>query len=301
MSTWVFSPSVRRAAQIPAHLWKRTAQPPSFRDHEERVFPLVVACASDLLRAPGWRPPAELVGLDTKYLILADVPTPALTRVPSVFDLRRPEHRMHVTPDALSVRRLLTAQFRDVPVEGIVDAYLLNGDLVLLLGDVSIRTIPLARVAPLKGMSRDRLAAFEIDEDGSFLFWPAADLHLGVSQLLQAVDPLYLADVETARLRASKAIGAEIARMRKSHRLAQNAIAGLSERHVRRIELGVSRLTADTARDFAAAFQVDLREFLRQMASAASHDHPLPPEQASPAAEPVGRSRRRQSHAIGRS
>lgn len=270
MSTWTFSPSVRRAAQIPATLWRRTAQPPSFRDHEERVFPLVVACASDLLKAPGWRPPPELVGLDTRYLILADVPTPALTRVPSVFDLRRPEHRMHVTTDRLAVRRLLTAQFRDVPVEGIVDAYVLNRDLVVLLGDVSLRAIPVARVAPLKGMGRGDLAAFEIDEDGSFLFWPAADLHLGVSQLLQAVDPSYLADIETRRLPASVAVGEEIARLRQAHGLAQSEIAGVSERHVRRIERGVSRLTGDSARQFANALGMELGEFLRHVASAAA-------------------------------
>ena len=59
---------------------------------------------------------------------------------------------MHVTPEAQAVRRLLIAQHRDAPTEGIVDAYLLERTLVLLLGDFSIRAFPIAKVPSLCDM-----------------------------------------------------------------------------------------------------------------------------------------------------
>lgn len=270
MSVWLFSPSVRRAAGVPARLWRKTEDPASFRDHEDLEFPLVVACASDILGERGWRPSAEAVSVDTRYLILADVPVPALARLISVFDVRRPDQRMHMTDDPRSIVRLLISQFRDVPLEGIVDAYLFAGDLVLLLGDLSKRSFPIERIPALTELDRDALGEFEIDDDGSFLYWAAVDLHLGVSQLLQAVDPASLADIEIRRFPASLAIGQLIAEMREQHGLRQRDVPGLSERQVRRIEQGVSRLTSDAASKFAALFGLGMDAFLARLSAAAS-------------------------------
>ncbi|MQA91673.1 MAG: hypothetical protein GEU90_15855 [Gemmatimonas sp.] len=63
-------------------------------------------------------------------------------------------------------------------------------------------------VPSLREMDREERGCFELDEDGSFLDWSAADLHLGASQLLQAVDLSYLAGVEIRRCPASAATGA---------------------------------------------------------------------------------------------
>lgn len=255
---------------MPAPLWRRTHGSASFCNHEDLEFPLVVACASDVLGVDGWRPPEGAVSAETRYLILADVPTPALGRLISIFDVRRPEQRMHITQDVQSITRLLIAQLRDVPFEGIVDAYLLAGTLVLLLGDFTMRSFPIEQIPFLQGQNHQSAAAFEIDGDGSYLYWPAADLHIGVSQLLQAVDPTYLADVEIRRLPASAAIGKSIAKMREDRSLRQRDIPGLSERHVRRIEQGVSQLTSDAAQKLATAFHMDMEVFLGSVAVAAA-------------------------------
>jgi histone H3/H4 len=114
------------------------------------------------------------------------------------------------------------------------------------------------------------ISRFELDEDGSFLYWPEHDLHLGVSQLLQAVDPSYLADIEIRRLPGSTAVGAAITRMREERGLRQRDIPGLSERQVRRIEKAISRLSGDAANRFAAAFQMKVVHFLEQVARAAA-------------------------------
>jgi hypothetical protein len=267
---WYYSPCIRQTAAVPVPLWRSKESAAACRDADEREFPVVVACASDVLGTAEWRPPQSAVTSDTRYLLIADVPVSALGRLSSVFDVRRPEQRMHVTEDARAVVRLLIAQHRDAPLEGIVDAYLLESRLILLLGDFSIRSFPVAAVPVLCDLEpRDR-AAFELDEDGSYLYWPVADLHLGVSQLLQAVDPPYLADIEVRRFPASVAIGARIAALREARDLRQRDIEGLSERHVRRIEQGVARLTGDSAVKLAGALTMDLDEFLTELAEAAA-------------------------------
>lgn len=175
---------------------------------------------------------------------------------------------MHVTPDAASVSRLLIAQFRDHSFEGIVDAYQLPGELVLLLGDFTTRSFPVAQIPFLKVMRPDKVGEFKIDEDGSYLYWPSTDEHLGVPQLLQAVDPTYLVDVEIRRFPASAAIGELIGRMREDRGLRQQDVPGLSERQVRRIEQGVSRLTGEAATKFAVLFGLEMDTFLRRLAAA---------------------------------
>ena len=267
---WYFSPSVRTAAPVPARLGRAAGAARACRDHEGEEVPVIVACAADLLGSDAWRPPRSAISGETRYLVVADVPVPALVRLGSIFDLRRPEQRMHVTPDPQAVVRLLLAQHRDMPFEGIVDAYLLGDALVLLLGDFSIRSFPVGAVPTLRDLDVAQRAAFELDEDGSYLYWPAADLHLGVSQLLQAVDPPYLADIEVRRFPASTAIGTRISELREARELRQRDVPGLSERHVRRIEQGIARLTGESAMKLSSALGLSLDGFLTEVARAAA-------------------------------
>lgn len=269
---WHFSPAVRRDAAIPTALWRASEKALARTEADEEEFPVVVAHASEVLDGDDWRPPSRAITSDTRYLLVADVPVPALVRLSSVFDLRRPEQRMHVTADQRAIARLLIARCRDVPWEGIVDAYLVGRTLHLLQGDFSFRSFPGDHVPSLREMDAGELESFELDDDGSFLYWPAADLHLGASQLLQAVDPSYLADVEVRRYPASAATGALIADLREKRGLRQRDIEGLSERHVRRIEQGIARLTGDSAGKLAGAFGLGLDEFLLQVASAVAAD-----------------------------
>jgi hypothetical protein len=265
---WYFSPAVRGDAANPTALWRASASATARGGQDELEFPVVVAQASEMLDGDAWRLPSAAITSDTRYLIVADVPVPALIRLSSLFDLRRPEQRMHVTTDRRAIARVLIARCRDVPWEGIVDAYLVGRTLHLLQGDFSFRSFPVDAVPSLRDMDTEALGHFELDEDGSFLYWPAADLHLGASQLLQAVDPSYLAEVEVRRYPASAATGALIADLRENRGLRQRDIEGLSERHVRRIEQGIARLTGDSAAKLARAFGLELHEFLLQIATA---------------------------------
>ena len=224
---------------------------------------LVVARASSLIRGPEDVLPAWC-DAETRYLVLLDVPEPAVLRLPSILRLHRPDQRMHVTRDDGTLRRLVISLSREWPWEGILDAYVLLDSLVVVHGDMTVRSFPIDRVPGLKILGPQGALGFEIAVDGSFLHWPAADLHLGPSQLLQAVDPMYMADVEIERYAREK-ISVALRDMRSEQGLTQSEIDGLSDRHVRRLEKEEIRLTADAAERFAEAFRMSLPGFLSEL------------------------------------
>lgn len=221
---------------------------------------VVAGIASEVVEQGGDFAP-DWAGADTFYLIFCDVPLPALMRLPTLLGLHKPDRRLHVTRDSGALRRLLVASRRSVPMEGIVDAYVVAHELVLVLGDLSVRSFPREEVPRVGELPGDRFAEFELDPDGSYLRWPAVDVDLGVSGLLQAVDPMYLADVEIARL-SREDIGGALRAIRERRGLRQRDIPDLSERQVRRLEKGSSRLTAEAAAAFAEAFDLSLERFL---------------------------------------
>ena len=71
-----------------------------------------------------------------------------------------------------------------------------------------------------------------------FLHWPDADVHLTVDDLRLATDPALRARAEARRLTHDQAFGAAVRALRESSGIAQSRVAGLSARHLRRIENG---------------------------------------------------------------
>ena len=226
---------------------------------------VVVACASWLLQTSGKGLPAW-VDSETRYLVVADIPEPAILRLAAVLGLRKPHLRLHVSRDTGIVKRLVLAQARREPWEGIVDAYALEDQLVVVLGDMTIREFPNERLPKIRTMAPADVERFEIDESGSFLHWQKGDVHLGASQLLQAVDPLYLTDVEIRRYALEK-VSLALLDMRTERGLKQTDVPGLSDRTVRRLENEEVRLTVDAAEKLAAAFDLDLSAFLDELSA----------------------------------
>ena len=224
---------------------------------------LVVALASELLgrdslRLPGW------VDTDTRYLVVLDVPEPAVLRLASRLRLHKPDQRLQVCRDPSVVKRLVIALKRSAPWEGILDAYVLEDSLVMVLGDMSVRKFPVGRLPKVRRFEPAVVKRFEIDSAGSYLHWPDGDVHLGPSQMLQAVDPMYLSDVEIRRYQMEN-VSQALLDMRNDRRLKQTEILGLSERHVRRLEKEEVRLTVEAANKFADAFELTLSEFLDEL------------------------------------
>ena len=226
--------------------------------------PTVVVFASELVGRSIQIPQWSKLGT-TRYLVVIDVPEPVVPRVFSALDLRKPDQRLHATRDSGVVRRFIVASGRGEPILGIVDAYVWNETLTLVTGDLVSREFPIARIPVVADLPSEDRDQFEVSADGSYLFWPAGDVHLGVSQILQAVNPIYLADVEIQRYQQDHT-GAALRRIREEKGLRQADISGLGERQVRRIEEGISRLRIPAAQKFAAAFRMPLGALLDEIA-----------------------------------
>lgn len=254
------SAGARSFSMLPEHLADLPERPVSGPDQGKDV---VVALASEFVRGGVKQLPAW-VGTETFYLVFSDVPLPAHMRLPTLLGLHKPDRRLHLTRDREALRRLLIARLRRVPVEGIVDAYVVADELVLVLGDLTIRSFPRRQVPGPGHWEEAEFAAFEIDPDGSFLRWPELDLDLGVSSLLQAVDPMYLAEVEIKRL-AREDVGTALRELREAAGLRQEDVPGLSARQVRRLEKSTSRLTADAAGRIAEAIGIPLERLLEEL------------------------------------
>lgn len=249
------SPAIRKAAE--------RASGSHQGDEKETPRSLVALKASEVIQDPSSCVP-KWVDVETAYLILADVPEPALYRLPTILRVHKPDQRIHLTRDVDAVKRLAIALTRDQPFEGIVDAYVLWSDLWVVLGDMSIRCIPKSQVSFLGGLSKEELQDFQIHSSGSYLLWEAKDLRVGASQLVQAVDPMHLADVVIERYAAEK-MSLALKMLREEKGLTQSDIAGLSDRHVRRLENEEVRLTSVTAKKYSEAFGTSISEFLDQL------------------------------------
>lgn len=258
-----FSPAA--LGDVPTHV-KRSLKPFTERRSElnrDAAKSLSVVPASEILRdghgfLPGW------VDAETRFLVLGDVPEPALFRLPTILRIHKPDQRIHVTRDPAAVKREAIALNRDHVFEGLVDAYLVETDLYVVHGDLTIRAYPLDQLRFLSKMDRQEIVDFRIHESGSFLEWPRHDLRVGASQLLQAVDPMFLADIAIERYSAEKTSWA-LREFREEAGLTQTQIPGLSDRHVRRLENEEVRLTAEAAETYARALGISLNDFLDRL------------------------------------
>lgn len=231
--------------------------------HTGPLQSLVVARASELIRPERVRLP-KWVDAETRYLVVVDVPRQAVMRLPSTLRLHKPNQRLQLCWDLSVVKRLVIALKRPVVWEGILDAYVLADFLVVVLGDMSVREFPIKRLPRIRRFEPAVVKRFEIDSAGSYLYWPERDVHMGASQMLQAVDPMYLADAEIRRYEMEK-VSLALLDMRKERQLRQGEILGLSERHVRRLEREEARLTVDAATKLAMAFGQTRSEFLNEL------------------------------------
>lgn len=258
---WFVSKAALDAANLEEHFYAEARRLMRKSREEEDALGGVCALASEILQErldlPSW------IAGDTRFLIIRDVSTPACMRLPTLLRLHKPDQRLFLTDDRLSVRRWVIAPLRDKRFEGIIDAYIFDGLLTVFMGDLSIRQFPVDRIRALKDVGEE-LDQYTLDEDGSFIAWRKSDVHLSPAQLLQAVDPSELADAEIERFRRENTAVA-IQKMREQRGLRQSDIASLSERQVSRLENGRSRLTADSASKFAKAFGLSMKEFFDEI------------------------------------
>lgn len=267
------SPSHRLYVSAAAQKLARLSSPLRKRAQDRAAAglrsPVCVVSASEMLRPVPSKLPTPDARAETRYLVLIDAPDPALVRLPRVLGLHRPEYRLHQTRDPGALRRLVVALAREEPMLGIVDAYVTGADLHVVTGDFEFRCFPMGRIPALSRLSPADRSRFALDEDGSYLHWSAGDVHLGVSQILQDVDPAFMADVAIRRSEHDR-LGPALRAIREERGLRQSDITGMGERQVHRLETGVSRLRYASAQKFAKAFRMTAGELLTELAQRAS-------------------------------
>ncbi len=98
--------------------------------------------------------------------------------------------------------------------------------------------VPLEKLPVLQKLSQKQRQEFEIDEEGTFLYWPGGDIHLGWEQFEYAVDKAASLKAKQQTEAFNKAYGSAIRKLRREKSLRQSDIEGLTPRQVGRIESG---------------------------------------------------------------
>jgi len=188
----------------------------------------------------------------------------------------RAENRLHVVKvqslETLDVSQLLGrvcfALSEDNKRGGIIDAYQIGDSLVVRGPKHRLLHVPLNALSSLRDKPREAQRKFEIDPDGSFLYWPDLDVHLGWNQFLHAVDPEALRKAQQRGEGFNQRYGAAIRSVREAAGITQSKVTGLTDRQVRRIEQGEGRATSKALAALAAAHGLDGNIYLEKLAKA---------------------------------
>jgi hypothetical protein len=151
---------------------------------------------------------------------------------------------------------------------GIIDAYIVGDRLFVRGPKHRMLHIPIESIGALKGQPEAAVRNFVIDPDGSFLYWPELDVHLGWNQFLYAVDPAELRKAQQRSAGFNQRYGAAIRKVREAAGIKQSKVEGLTERQLRRIEQGECRATTAALTALAKAHALDANTYMERLAKA---------------------------------
>jgi hypothetical protein len=191
--------------------------------------------------------------------------------LPQVFEFAklRTMRNTYAHTDFTVPRRVLSAWKRGTQNELIADARVMGDALYVLSCEPESYRIPFENVTPLRNLPANERGKFRIADDGSYVHWPAQDVHMDLDALLTAVDPERKAKAERSKRSYGQRYGAAIARLRNERGLNQTDVRGLSDREVRRIE-AKGEVTADSLKKLAAAHGMELSEYMNALAQAST-------------------------------
>lgn len=150
----------------------------------------------------------------------------------------------------------------------LLDAQITDGHLKVTSTAFDRLEVPITSIPALAHQPPAFIASFEIDEEGAYLYWPAADVHLGWEQLVQITNPAAALKAKQKSTAFNQRYGAAIRAVREKHGVDSQAVPGLSSRQLTRIEAGECRLTSAAAAKLAKAHGMDSNEYLNQLATA---------------------------------
>ena len=164
-----------------------------------------------------------------------------------------------------AAKRIKSAWEWEAEAELIAIASASENSLFVMGCDLKTWEIPFSSLPCLDRVPQSQKGNFELDEDGSYLYWECADLHVDLEDIKAAVDPKFKEQLLIKKLEYGKSLGSAIAAVRKAHKLNQDGIDGLSGRHLRRIENEGVPPTLDALKKLAASHGLDLEDYLAQV------------------------------------
>ena len=176
---------------------------------------------------------------------------------------------VHINADL--PKRVINAWSMGAQEQLIADATVVGDCLLVFSCGMEKFEVPFSSLPALKRISTDERGNFMIADDGSYLYWESADIHLDLDAFRCATDPEWKQKFEALKSNHNQVFGKAIASLRKQHKLRQSDITGLSDRQVRRIEQGDGSTKVDTLRLFAKAHGMDLDAYLDAVAGASSY------------------------------
>ena len=239
---------------------------------QERAQKIDTVFVSSLGEIPERVPHEAQTGSSGRHLLFAEsLPVEAIASRLVSLGVKSPQ-RLHIAREETSQEitellfRVFAGTVEDDNSKRIADAWIENGRLVLLSPTFRRITVPLELLENCIGHDIEDVRNFEIDEDGSFLFWPHADVHLGWEQLVTLVDPGEILRAKQNTDAFNATYGAAIRAMREGNDLRQSDIKGLTERNLRRIEKGELRASKRAIAALASAHNMNTGEYMDELA-----------------------------------
>lgn len=150
----------------------------------------------------------------------------------------------------------------------VFDAKVEGDTLRVIAPDFRRLEVPVSKIPSFENANPAMIEEFEIDKDGSFIYWPRLDVHLGWEQLEQIVNPEAVLKARQKAQDFNIRYGDAVRRMREQAGIRYSDVAGLSEKQLRRLEKGECRLTSNAAEALAAAHGLTANEYLNSLAKA---------------------------------
>lgn len=211
-------------------------------------------------------------GESARHLLFVEgLPAEAMAARLPPLNIRSPQ-RLHISARTgnLSIAQLISRVIRGLTVKSdapmIADAWIEGKRLFLLSPSFERMVVPFEALARFLGNDTAAVATFEIDDDGSFLYWPHADAHLGWTQLRQLVDPTSVLPALQKSLAFNRRYGAAIRAVREERGLKQSDISGVTQRHLRRVEHGEQAASKTILEALASAHALPLDSYLELLA-----------------------------------
>lgn len=175
---------------------------------------------------------------------------------------------MFVHQDATVPRRVLNAYCIGAEDKLVANAEVIKDKLHVLSCSAAAYTISFDDWHVLGRIEMQDRVDFEIAEDGGYIHWPSADVHLDIESIRAQTDEGFRKQLLVERLERNERMGQAIATLRKTMKLRQGDIKGLSDRQVRRIERGEGTKVA-AFKSLAKAHGMGLDEYLSAIAEVA--------------------------------